>query len=76
MPIRISIELNGKEIASATANNLSALADVSDYGITITERSNPELGIQPLSKIGRIKGHKRKQSVWALVKEIAAQASE
>jgi len=76
MPIRISIELNGKEIASATANNLSELADLSDYGVTITERSNPALGIAPLSKITRLRQHPRKQSVWALVEKIAAQAKQ
>lgn len=72
MPIKIKVELNGKEIASATAVNLSNLADVSDYWVAVHERAEPSLGITELDEGGMVRGHERSQSVWALVQKVAA----
>jgi len=75
MPIRIKVELNGKEIAVATAENISNLADVSDYWVAVHERAAPSLGITELDEAGMVRGHERNQSVWALVQKVAAFAA-
>jgi len=72
MPIRIKVELNGREIAVATAENVSRLADISDYWVAVHEFPEPSLGINEIDEAGLIRKHDRNQSVWALVEKVAA----
>lgn len=65
--LTIDIRLNGQIIATAGITNVSDLADVSDYQLRWSENGNPELGIARLQGLAAIKGHRRRQSVWALV---------
>lgn len=71
MPIKIIVELNGKQIAMASAANISDLADVSDYWVHVTQRPNPSMDIGLLDEAGVVRAHERNQSVWALVRRIA-----
>jgi len=58
-------------IADATAHNISDLRDTSDYDFSAIETGNFKLGIPPNDVDGKIMGHYRKQSVWALVEKVA-----
>lgn len=60
-----------KLVASSHAWNVSDLANTSDYEFTSTEFGASHLGIPPSEVKGDVKTHKRKQSVWSLVKKIA-----
>lgn len=65
--LTIDIRLNGDIIARANLVNESGLADISDYRLEWFESAEPALGI-PLSQGSAIiTGHRRRQSVWALV---------
>ena len=65
--LTIDIRLNGKTIAQAELFNISGLADVSDYRLEWLEYSAPEVGITGTRGHTAILGHRRRQSVWALV---------
>lgn len=65
--LTIDIRLNGLIIAHAKLVNRSALADVSDYEMVWGEHPAPDLGIDNAGGKATIKGHRRRQSVWALV---------
>ena len=58
-------------VAQSHAYNISDLAATSNYEFESDEFGAPHLDIPPNSKRGDIKGHARKQSVWALVEKIA-----
>lgn len=64
--LTIDIKLNGEIIAQARLANLSQLAEVSDYQLAWMERAEPSLGITPSTGSAVIKGHRRRQTVWAL----------
>lgn len=65
--LTVDIRLNGQIIARANLVNESELADVSDYRLEWFESAEPALGI-PLSQGSAIiTGHRRRQSLWALV---------
>lgn len=65
----ICVYINGRQIAEATARNLSDLASISDYECTGHEwKSDLTPG---LYREFRIDGHPRKQTCWALVEKIA-----
>ncbi|MEM9734726.1 MAG: hypothetical protein AAF903_14785 [Pseudomonadota bacterium] len=76
MPLTVEIKLNGKLIASSKIANVSDLADVSDYTWNCTENGSEVTGLEDAQAWGQIRGHKRKQSVWALVSRVAAQAAD
>lgn len=65
--LTIDIKLNGKTIAKADLVNISDLADTSDYRLQWVEGAEPKLGIEQAHGKAIIKGHRRRQSVWALV---------
>lgn len=69
--LTISIKINGKEIAVASASNLSDLNDISNYWVVTNEGGDTRLGIPHKIMRGMIYRHQRKQSVWALVEKIA-----
>jgi hypothetical protein len=64
-----------RTLAKAHIGNVSNLADVSDYIVTVSEGANPITGTPAWSARGRVDGHKRQQSVWALVAKAAAWAA-
>lgn len=72
MTLTIDVKVNGRVVATATAQNVSDLADYSDYEIMATENAYPEIGVGDLAETWRIECHNRRQSSWALVERIAA----
>jgi hypothetical protein len=69
--LKVVVYVGDQEVARALAENDSELADVSDYNIRMNERAAEQFGIQEKGLGGRIKGHLRTQTVWALVRKIA-----
>ncbi len=69
--LKVVVYVGDQEVARAVAENDSELADVSDYNIRMNERAAKQLGIQERGLGGRIKGHPRNLTVWALVRKIA-----
>ncbi len=69
--LKVVVHVGENEVARAIAENDSELADVSDYNIRMNERAAKELGIKEKGLGGRIKGHPRNLTVWALVRKIA-----
>lgn len=70
--LTIEIKLNGDTIATAELANISDLADVSDYALSWEEREEIDLNIPWDSGEQKIEGHRRRQTVWALVAKTAA----
>lgn len=68
--LTVEIKLNGETIAGATVQNVSALAEVSDYRIVWMECQEPEMGIQLDGGTFMIEGHRRRQTVWSLVGKV------
>lgn len=62
-------------IGGALVHNLSNLADVSDYQAMVVEQGSQETGLGDFRQDGLvIKDHKRRQSVWELVRKVADRA--
>ncbi len=79
MMLRIIVELvpggyepAKRELARAKLGNISDLATVSNYVIRAGEAANPLTGTPAWLRTGKIEGHRRQQSVWALVERAAA----
>ena len=70
--LTIDIKVNGEIIAQARLANLSQRADISDYQVSWMERAEPSLGIAVSTGRALITGHRRRQSVWALVAKTVA----
>ena len=70
--LTIEIRLNGDKIATAELANVSDLADLSDYALSWEEREEIDLNIPRDSGELKIEGHRRRQTVWALVAKAAA----
>ncbi len=70
--LTIEIKLNGDTIATADLLNRSDLADISDYALSWEEREEIDLNIPWDSGELKIEGHRRRQTVWALVAKAAA----
>ena len=72
MTLTIEIKINDRVIAYAAANNVSSLADISDYHVVWNEDEAAEIGIE--NDYGKfvIKAHNRRQSVWALAAKIVS----
>lgn len=62
----IDIKLNGQPIASASLNNLSSLAEVSDYRVIWDQKAYAALGIEGAQGIAKVTGHRRSHGAWAL----------
>ncbi|WP_425085417.1 hypothetical protein [Ruegeria profundi] len=69
--LKVVVYVGDQEVARAVAENDSELADLSDHNIRLNERSAEQFGIKEKGLGGRIKGHPRNQSAWALVRKIA-----
>lgn len=70
--LTIEIKLNGEIIAEAAIQNLSELAEVSDYNVRWNEFPSEKLGIPIDRGTFGIKRHRRAQTTWALVAKVAA----
>lgn len=68
--LTVEVKVNGRVIATASARNISDLAEVSTYFCTWTEEGSGETGeAQDYGKF-QISDHRRRQSVWALVAKV------
>jgi hypothetical protein len=63
-----------RTLASMCVSNLSNLADVSDYRVDLLESANTLAGTPARIGSCEVKGHLRRQSVWALVAKAAEAA--
>jgi hypothetical protein len=77
--IRITVEIvpGGFEplrrvIATMLVDNLSNLADRSDYRVRATEKESGITGLRARSMGAEVKNHDRRQSVWALIAKAAS----
>lgn len=73
--LRVTIELvpGGfgpltRKIASMRISNLSPLADPSDYQVEAIEGANPLTGMPQQHVECVVRGHRRRQSVWVLLR--------
>jgi hypothetical protein len=81
--LRVTVEIwpggdktRARAIAIANVANVSDLAEVSDYAVSVTEGHNPITNTRPWSRRGYVFQHDRKKSVWALVAKVAIWAAE
>lgn len=72
--LTIEIKINGRLIAGAKARNVSGLADLSDYRVEVVEEESEVTGLPDFHADFTLPRHARKQSVWALVQNIATAA--
>jgi hypothetical protein len=75
--LQIEVRINDRFVAFANVENLSALADISDYGIEARTEPNPLTGADAFMhpKIF-VDDHPRRQSVWALVARVARELAK
>lgn len=75
--LQIEIRLDNVFVAFANVENLSALADISDYSVEARTEPNPLTGSDAFNhpKIF-VDGHQRRQSVWALVAKVARELAK
>ena len=64
------------EIAIANLVNVSHLADVSDYVVSVSEGHNPVTNTPSWSQRGYLYQHDRRTSVWALIAKLAIWAAQ
>ena len=81
--LRITVEIwpGGDEtrahaVAIANVANVSDLANVSDYAVSVSEGYNPVTNAPPWSQRGYVFQHDRRTSVWALIAKVAVWAAE
>jgi len=72
--LTIEIKLNGRIIGGAKVTNISDLADVSDYEVVAAEGASEVTGLPDFREDFIVKGHERRQTVWALVSKVAYHA--
>jgi hypothetical protein len=65
-----------RPLAIANVANVSHLADVSDYVVSVSEGHNPVTNAPTWSQRGRVYQHDRRTSVWALIAKVAIWAAE
>jgi hypothetical protein len=81
--LRITVEIwpggdktRARAVAIANVANLSDLANVSDYAVSVAEGRNPVVNTPPWSQRGHVFQHDRRTSVWALKTKVAIWAAE
>ncbi|SHI08088.1 hypothetical protein SAMN05443248_8013 [Bradyrhizobium erythrophlei] len=69
--LRVTVEIwpggdktRARSLAIANVANLSDLANVSDYAVSVSEGYNPVTNTPPWSQRGQIYEHDRRTSVW------------
>jgi hypothetical protein len=65
-----------RTLATMSVANVSNLADVSNYDITVIEAANPLTGAPARMHALVVDGHERKQSVWKLIARAVAQMDD
>jgi hypothetical protein len=65
-----------RTIASMWISNISDLASISDYRVEVIEESNPLTGASSRKAGCIVRGHDRRQSVWALVAKASQEMLE
>lgn len=68
--LTVEVKLNGKVVAFATIRNVTHLRDISDYEVSWGEDAAPEIGVEHTGGNFEIKGHRRRQTAWALVAKV------
>lgn len=71
--LTIEVKVNGRLVAHAGAQNVSELANVSNYHVTWSQAACPDLGIEEVFSEFVVKGHRRRQTAWALVARVVLQ---
>ena len=81
--LRVTVEIwpggdktRARAVAIANVANVSDLANVSDYAVSVSEGYNPVTNTPPWSQRGQIYEHDRRTSVWALIAKVAVWAAE
>ena len=81
--LRVTVEIwpggdktHARSLAIANVANVSDLANVSDYAVSVSEGYNPVTNTPPWSQRGQIYEHDRRTSVWALIAKVAVWAAE
>ena len=81
--LRVTVEIwpggdesGARTLAIANVANVSDLAEVSDYAVSVTELHNPIANTPAWTRRGHVFQHDRKKSVWALVAKVAIWATE
>ena len=81
--LRVTVELwpggdetRARPLAVANVANVSHLADLSDYSVSVSEGYNPLANTRAWSQRGHVNQHDRKTSVWVLIAKIANWAAE
>ncbi len=81
--LRVTVEIwpggdkrHARCLAIVNVANVSDLANVSDYAVSVSEGYNPVTNTPPWSQRGQIYEHDRRTSVWALVAKVAVWAAE
>jgi len=81
--LRITVEIwpggdeaRARPLAIANVTNVSDLANVSDYAVSVTEGHNPLTNTPPWSQRGHVSQHDRRTSVWALIAKVSLWATE
>ena len=69
-------ECRKREIARMVASNVSNLADVSTYDVATMEKASPVTGLPNTRQRFAIKGHRRRQSVFALIAAAAKEVAD
>lgn len=70
--LTVEIRLNGRLVAEAKLVNQSHLAEVPDYSVVWSEQSEENLRITAAQGRALITGHRRRQTVWALLAKATA----
>lgn len=65
-----------RTLAIANVANVSDLAEVSDYAVSVSEGHNPVTNIPAWSQHGHVFQHDRKTSVWKLIAKVASWAAK
>lgn len=73
--LTVEIKLNGRLVAGAKVENITSLAEVSDYRVEAVEAASDVTGLPNAHLVFEVAGHQRRQSVWALVRQVAAKAA-
>lgn len=63
-----------RTIGTLRIANVSDLADISDYAVDFLQAANPLTDSKPCNGSCEVRGHDRRQSIWALLARAAEAA--
>jgi len=64
------VQALAQEIGRMEIENVSNLAQISDYSVSVTQLGSERLGVCPIDVAFIIEGHARENGAWALVKRV------